>query len=321
MPITVDEWLSGVPAPFPTSISNSSRELFAKCPQRWAYKYFLGDGDSEASIHLVAGGAFAKGIETARKAFFSKRLVHEEAVHLGVEALKKEYLARQGEQDFSAEAKSLPGMVGALYSYFNEWNMERDYIQPMPDAPGEAAELDFAIPLNTRHPTTNEPILYSGVIDLLGYNARNDTIWVEDDKTTTALGPKWIKQWRLDSQLTGYCWAARQYNIPVAGCLVRGTSILKRSYGHAEVLEPRTEHEIQDWHTQLLETIEEMKDVWARFNTRQRITRRLDKFFCNAYGSQCPFLNACGSPQPEDWLRPSEHTGPGELLDNVFEGL
>jgi hypothetical protein len=49
-----------------------------------------------------------------------------------------------------------------------------------------------------------------------------------------------MNKWKLRGQLTGYVWGAREYGYPVAGAAIRGISILKNSFGTAEVLEMRS---------------------------------------------------------------------------------
>jgi hypothetical protein len=133
---------------------------------------------------------------------------------------------------------------------------------------------------------------------------RNGSVLVEDEKTASQLGASWGRNWNLDSQFTGYCWGARQFGIPVAGALIRGISILKTKYDHAEVLTYRPPFLIDRWYAQLLRDVSRMKDLWQRAtdaNLADEASYALDKGQCNAYGG-CSFEILCSSPTPERWV-------------------
>lgn len=293
--------------PFPADVSNSGgsaacgREAFATCPTKWVNNY-LHRLEPPKSIHLHAGGAFARGMEIARKVFFVEHGTAEDARLAGLAALREAY----GE-DYAAawagEQKNLPNMEGALTSYLTRgWPLEADYLEPFQSSE-MGVEFDFALPTGVYHPETSEEILYRGRIDWLARNKNDGTVWVVDDKTTSALGNSWHKQWALDAQPTGYVWAARQYGLPVSGVILRGTSILKKGYGHEEQLEMRTEFMVSDWFAQLQEDVRGMIEVWKRWRQGFRITKKLEKSTCNAYGG-CPYSQSCQSPTPEAWFAP-----------------
>jgi hypothetical protein len=72
------------PLPFPEFIDNTFRSMFAHCPQKWIYGAVHNIGPKETSIHLHAGGAFASGLEMARKAFFDEGASPEASIKAGV---------------------------------------------------------------------------------------------------------------------------------------------------------------------------------------------------------------------------------------------
>ena len=292
---------------FPADISNSGgsaasgREAFVACPTKWV-NHHLRKLERTVNIHLHAGGSFAKGMEVARRVFFKDGGTEEDARQAGMQALWDFYGDEYAEV-WQGEAKSRDGMRGALSSYLTTgWPLASDYLEPF-ESEGKGVEFDFAIPLPINHPQTGEPILYKGRIDWLARNKQDGSVWVVDDKTTGSLGKQWHKQWDLDSQPTGYVWAARQFGFPVAGVILRGTSILKRGYGHEECLQPRTKYQIDDWHEQLVQDLHGMITTWTAFQEGRRVTKRLDKSACNAYGG-CPYVQSCSSPNPEAWFTP-----------------
>ena len=138
--------------------------------------------------------------------------------------------------------------------------------------PGKRRGLgSFAIPLPILHPQTNQPLFYVGRFDMLAEDRRG-IIWAEDDKTATRLGEQWGKQWTLDSQFTGYVWAARQFNVPVYGAAIRGISILKTMYGHAEQMVPRSPHLVDLWYSNLLRDVQRMIQIWKNKQNNPMLT-------------------------------------------------
>lgn len=281
---------------FPEVIDNSARSAFVKCPTSWMYGYGRMLASPVTNIHLHAGGAFAYGLETARKSFFDKGLPVEQSIGLGAEALIKYYGSYEPDPD---AAKTCERMVGALFEYFIEYPMDENPVRPLQIGPSKhAIEFRFGVPLPIKHPVTGNPLLYGGRFDMLG--VYNDTLFAVDEKTASQLGAQWSNNWELDSQFTGYCWAAQQFGYPVAGAIIRGVSILKERYGHAQAIVYRPEWQITRWLEELLDNVSDMIRFWER----NRYPLALDKAACNSYGG-CGFKSLCLSPTPEVWVASS----------------
>jgi hypothetical protein len=119
---------------------------------------------------------------------------------------------------------------------------------------------------------------------------------IEDDKTTSQLGPSWGTQWRLRGQFTGYAWGASEFGHRIEGIVVRGISILKTQYGHAEIIEQRPAWMIAAWKDQLLRDIHRMIACWREGYWDQDLDTA-----CSSYGG-CQFLDLCTSATPDKWL-------------------
>jgi hypothetical protein len=68
-----------------------------------------------------------------------------------------------------------------------------------------------------------EPIEYGGIFDTLtqfGVGSQS-VLYVLEHKTTSQLGPLFFRQFDLDNQVSGYCWAGQQ----VSGRLIGGANI------------------------------------------------------------------------------------------------
>lgn len=302
---------------FPPHVSASSREVWITCRQKWVFQYLL-QREPPKSIHLIAGGAFARGLEIARQSFYGLKDSEPLAWKKGQEALIESY--KRGTAGFAPDAdyrnKTLPHMMGALQSYAKNWPFEHDYFQPVQlmDRTDPAVEFSFAIPLiGLDHPDTGEPILLKGNYDAIMEHRSTKQRFVVDDKTASQLGNQWMKQWYLDSQPTIYIQAARDHGFEVAGCVMRGTSILKNGYGHAEQAETRSPVFLNNYMSQLYQEVLEQIELYKALKRhhigapegfRHLIAHRsYTKSTCGAYGG-CDFQPVCKSDgDPRPWLR------------------
>lgn len=282
-------------SPFPECIDNSMRTSFARCPQLAKYVYFDHWRSKHTSIHLHAGGAFARGIEVARKSFYIEEMRHADAVLSGWRALVEAY--DQYVPD-DGEVKTLERMCSALLYYFDTWPMHGDFIEPfITNSGARTIEFSFTLPLPINHPETGNPILYYGRFDMVGQH-KDTNLYVVDEKTASQLGKSWVDGWKLDSQFTGYCWGAREFDLPVVGAIIRGISILKNGHGHAQSIQARPTWMIREWKQQLVRDINRMINSWA--------SGEWDMSYgpgCKMYGG-CGFRDVCSSP-PEariTWL-------------------
>lgn len=262
--------------------------------RQWSWlEYFNHWKPKRESEHLHAGAAFAKGLETTRKAYWLEKLSVRDSIAAGAIAIIREW----GDYDEPpGSVKSLPNILGAFTDYWLHYGFDTDHVQPYSPEPGRlAVEFSFAIPIpSTAHPETGEPILYTGRFDMIGQ--MGESLYVEDDKTTSQLGPSWFKKWELRSQLTGYCWAARQFGIPVKGAIVRGVAIRTRDFGHAEAIQYRSDYEINRWLHQLTRDTNRMIECWKEGYFDYSLADA-----CESYGG-CLFLPVCKSENPERWL-------------------
>jgi hypothetical protein len=211
----------------------------------------------------------------------------------GMQAL----VAAYGDFECPADsAKSLERTLGALQFYFERYPLGADGMVPITFASGRRGiEFSFATPLpNVAHPVTGDPILYTGRADMLAHYL--DGIYVVDEKTTSALGASWSRQWEMRGQFTGYQWAAREAGIDTAGSVVRGVSILKTKYDTLEAITYRTSWEIDRWLEQTERDIRRMiqcwQDGWWDYDMGEA---------CGSYGG-CSLTSICKSQDPAAWL-------------------
>jgi len=312
---------------FPHTIDSTMLAAFRSCPQKMFRTYVQHWKPQSESVHLVAGGAFAKGIEAARRAFYEgevtvptttygpseahpdvgpgERHVHWETIHdnsaiadsrlaeeIGVNALLSAY----GDFECPPEsAKSLERTAGALEYYFEQYPLGADGMEPIKLANGKRGiEHSFAHPLDIKHPVTGMPLLYTGRSDMIAEFAHG--VYVVDEKTTSQLGASWSRQWEMRSQFTGYAWAALQDGIKTDGAIVRGISILKTKYETQMAITNRGQWEIERWYEQVMRDLKRMIECWEAGWWDYNMDTA-----CGEYGG-CSLMSACKSKDPQGYL-------------------
>lgn len=287
---------------FPVAIDSHMRATFINCPRKFFYedlhKLRLKGSDD---IHLHAGKAYARGLEVTRFLYYTGACDAREALQHGIVAFVESWGDYQEAPDIK---KSFVNMMGAVISYFTTYPLDDDPFKPLMINGTPMVEFSFAIPLEgTKHPQTGEPIIYFGRADMIGEYGTGGPQLVNDDKTTVALGGSWVSQWELRAQFTGYVWAARHHGIPAEGAMVRGTSILKDSYGHAQAGPLyRPQWQLDRWERQLRRDIDRMIDSWQSGEWDYNLDQT-----CFQYFRPCPFLTMCTNEKPEQWLGDYEH--------------
>lgn len=286
------------PSPEPISLIDSSCiATFRACRRKFYLSTVQKLKPLGQSIHLVAGGAFAAGIEAARIAQFGTPEARARALSLDelCQAAMRGFSRAWGDFPESGdEAKNFHNTFHALERYLEEFPPFTDMVQPVIKPDGlPATEFSFAIPLPVNN-LRGEPYLFAGRFDLLG--RIGDLVVVQDEKTTSALGPSWTRQWDLRGQFIGYTWACRQLGYPVDHCIIRGVAIQKTQHQFLPVPVQYAQHVIDRWYEELLNTCHEINycfehQLWP-FNFADA---------CSSYAG-CSFAQLCLVRDPEPWL-------------------
>lgn len=305
--------------PFPSLLDSSMLATFKSCPAKFFMEYVQNFKSRGISVHLHAGGAFAKGMEVARKAFYTGH--HDQLQTVGTtetgESLSewREISCVSGDADYAIgaglgallsyygnfecpddSAKSANRMAGAFEYYFDNYPLSNDDGQPVAYGPENkrAIEFSFAHPLPITRPDTGEPIVYCGRMDsILAYTGGT---FICDEKTTSQLGATWSRQWDLRSQFTGYAWGSRESGLKVDGVIVRGVSILKTKYETQQAISYRPQWLVDQWYDELLSWVNDIKMCWQT----GRWVHNYDHA-CAEYGG-CGFKTVCQSEDPAKWL-------------------
>lgn len=276
---------------FPHVIDSTMLAIFRACPHKFRRLYMEHWKPKEESVHLVAGKAFAAGVEAARLAFYVAGKTRPEAEAFGLGALLEAY----GDYGPPIDSpKSASRMAGALEFYFEAYPLGDDGTEPIRIGSQHGIEFSFAEPLPISHPLTGDPIIYAGRSDMIAHFAGGT--YVFDEKTTSSLGGSWSRQWDLRSQFSAYCWAAHKVGIEVAGVVVRGVSILKTKYDTAQAITYRAPWEIERWLNQTCADVVRIRECWESGYWDYNLDSS-----CTHYGG-CSLAQVCKSKNPEDWL-------------------
>ena len=289
------------PPKFPNYFDSTMVAAALSCERQFYLEYVRGLRPKVPNIHLAAGSAFAKGVETFRLAFYTDEVDSVEAYAAAWSAA----IAEWGDfPDDPEHPKALHRVLEALWCYFFEWYPPHtDLVQPYRDVGGfPAIEINFSLPLpDCYHPDTAEPIFYVGRLDMLGMH--NGAPFVVDEKTTSQLGTTWTRNWELRSQFTGYCWAVEQIlKVRPAGAIVRGVGFLKTQQTTAEVITLREPWLTEQWLTRTVRVVQRIINTYMddRLNTNNTFLPDLDTA-CTAYGG-CRFFTLCTKADPTPWL-------------------
>lgn len=304
---------SGISYRFPDVIDSTILACADSCWQRFFHEYILCLSSSVISPDLHAGGAFARGIEVARRAYWFEKLSPPDAIFAGFKAFMLQWGAEfepAPKRDGTPHPKDFVNTAGAYFDYFRQYSLDSDPIQPyIMSGNRPAIEFSFAIPLPIKHPITGNPLLYGGRMDMIGYY--QSFLAIIDEKTTSQLGMNWERKWPMRGQFKGYAWAAQQHGVPAKAAVIRGIAIQKTQYSHLQAITQIQDWQIAEWHADMLSKVQEMVERFEAW--QQQLNRGMDAIphaarpwrkswadACESYGG-CQFLDLCISRDPTIW--------------------
>lgn len=287
---------------FPAAIDNSIRKELVKCETATRYKYIQGvRADEGGRVDLIAGGAFAAGMEAMRTAYYVDGDSPDDCLKKGIVALYDKYgsFVPTGKTN-----KTVDRMAGALAFYAQQCPLEEERLIPLMLPDGKRMiEVGFNYPIPVKHPDTNEPLTYCGRFDALCLD-EHDVAWAVDEKTTSQMGEKWANQWPLDSQMTGYVWGAQKLlqehklDYEVGGAIINGIAIRLRDYEHGRYTAYREPWFVDRWWDQMVRDVERLTRAYRSGHFDQTLDHA-----CAFYNNPCEYVPLCLSRNPERLLQ------------------
>src|SRR5262245_51831934 len=109
---------------FPSVVDNTMRSEFIRCPESFRLRFIKNLRQSTGSEHLHGGGAYAKGLETARRAYYGFGKSADEAIWYGFIALTMAYGPKN--PDNPKSKKTYQRIVELYWDYFDHFPLQSD---------------------------------------------------------------------------------------------------------------------------------------------------------------------------------------------------
>ena len=301
---------------FPAVLDATMFKSYKRCPRQFFHAHVEGKrlGGEDESVHLLAGRAFAKGLEAARGWFYSKSNDTTDSFHaieMGLQALIDCY-----GPDRPAEAKNLSRLEEAFRAYFVRWPLSIDS-GIVPELDGVESSFTFPIP-GLAHPDTGEPMLYAGRRDMVGIDKDNvnpfdecaESLWMVDEKTGGYIKEGWQYAYELDWQFLGYMYHERFIlKRPVEGVVIRKINLVRKVFdAKGDLAQARitfSDEVLKDWYHQMTETALEIEATYRLRRTNGNFhPNTFPQVFgdaCNAFGRGCDFKPLCRHTTPPQY--------------------
>lgn len=276
-------------APFPRVLDNTMITDFAMCPRSFQWRFLQNLVSHGISIHLHTGSVVAWGLEHVRRLVYTGTPL-DDALCSAFRVMAKAW--NKVETD---HVKDFVGAFSAVDYYFSQYEPLTDHVQPLLIEGVQPFEFSFVLPIDVKHPETDEPILICGRFDLLGTMGERKLI--VDEKTCMQLGERWTKKWKLRSQFSTYVWGAQGYGHKLDTTIVRAICFRANgTFDTAEAVVFRPQWHIDMWFEQTIRRVKAMIRAWEEnyFDLNLGET-------CTLYGG-CPYITLCESEEPEKWL-------------------
>jgi hypothetical protein len=293
-----------LPTFFPLSFSVSSMKSLHRCSMFTFREQIQHLSGFSRSSDLIAGGHIAKACELARVAYFTEGKDEDDAIDIA-----KEYILNG--EDTGDSVKSNEATAFALEQYFRKFRLE-DSLPPCSLSDGtHAVEYRFELDTGIAHPELKDRnILFSGRLDYLCEKVVGNTVTRHglDEKTCKSVyrvqGSKQIDyakeadQYRVDSQILSYGFAARALGVPLTSFFIRRIPIMKDFEPAFELELPINDWQLDLWWKTTLRSIMELKETYLLYKSGGYTPEELflptfQEHACLSYGKTCRYLDGC----------------------------
>jgi hypothetical protein len=254
---------------------------------------------------LAAGGSFAKGLETVRKAYYNDKLPAVEAIDLGYYTVIESLHDEMAKSNASTETLKSPERMGlALKEYFRYFPLDNEEVIPAQLEDGTyAIEHKFTVELPILHPELGVPLIFKGKLDMLAQSMGR--IYIEDEKTTKAIKSNEADLLATAGQFIGYAWLAREKGIITVGAKVRKIAIQIKEIKCEEIEIPITDYMINLWYESMLSKVTEMVEKYKATMEDNNFKSHFVPDFqhgCTSFFRPCSFQDGCKSKYGENFI-------------------
>lgn len=260
-------------------VDSTALRLLASCPAAYDFRVNQSLVPRAPNAALTFGGCFARGLEALRQ-----RSTLEEAYRI---------MARYWE----GAGLTFDPHESGRHNFYECWSLVLTYLEYWKDSPYElidgSVETTFALPWpgSLRAPG-GDPYVYAGRYDCRA--SRAGLTFIQDEKTTSSLGPFKLQQWENHGQFWAYLWAEGALRAPPIGLLVRYVVLTKEPrFGEKLIL--NASHRRAQW-------IRSVNYLLHELNLYQATGEWPKKGMQSGACSMCDYFKVCQSPRPEAWL-------------------
>jgi hypothetical protein len=195
----------------PIYIDNSMLTTLAVCDQKALMRYAFGLTSLEERSYFLAGTAGHEANAHYFKSHGDKVLALDTA-----ETLYKEWADANLPSD---DAKSWVNVKACLANWYDNHPITSLPFVPLPNM----VEIGFSFPL-----TDDGMFNFVGRIDLVAREVEGDGLWIVDHKFPGRLDASFPYSYRMDSQMSGYVWAAQQQlEQPIRGAFINACELTR----------------------------------------------------------------------------------------------
>lgn len=277
--------------PFPSVLDASIITTWKACPrQAWfAHVRRMIPADIDRSVHLVAGGAFAKALEVARNLWYQEGVRDQDAIYIkAIRTLWENYPPDTIIPD-RHRAKGPDVLAEGLVKFLDSFNFTYDSIEPARLGNRRGVEFNFALPLPILNPETGDPILYCGRLDMLANMIGDlEALFGEDDKTCSSFF-NFSEKWRMRYQFMGYVWAGKESGLELSGMIIRGMQLSLTKLDTLQDIRQFAPWKIERWYAQMLRDVRGIIECWVKDEWDYNYSES-----CLSYNG-CVYVNPCDS--------------------------
>jgi hypothetical protein len=290
---------------FPLVLSNTDLSSWSSCQLKWFRERCQSWRKPSFNNDLAAGGSFAKGLETVRKAYYNDKLSAIEAIDLGYYTVIESLHDEMAKSNASIETLKSPERMGlALQEYFRYFPLDNEEVIPAQLEDGTyAIEHKFTVELPILHPELGVPLIFKGKLDMLAQSMGR--IYIEDEKTTKAIKPNEADLLATAGQFIGYAWLAREKGIITVGAKVRKIAIQVKEIKCEEIEIPITDYMINLWYESMLSKVTEMVEKYKATMEDNSFKSHFVPDFqhgCTSFFRPCSFQDGCKSKYGENFI-------------------
>jgi hypothetical protein len=290
---------------FPLVLSNTDLSSWSSCQLKWYRERCQSWRKPSFNNDLAAGGSFAKGLETVRKAYYNDKLSAVEAIDLGYYTVIESLHEEMAKSNASTETLKSPERMGlALKEYFRYFPLDNEEVIPAQLEDGTyAIEHKFTVELPILHPELGVPLIFKGKLDMLAQSMGR--IYIEDEKTTKAIKSNEADLLATAGQFIGYAWLAREKGIITVGAKVRKIAIQVKEIKCEEIEIPITDYMINLWYESMLSKVTEMVEKYKSTMEGNNFKSHFVPDFqhgCTSFFRPCSFQDGCKSKYGENFI-------------------